>query len=253
MSALTAKPGKVGIGSRLLSNFASAAPSSSGPIRCRRTRCCSTRILMRFVCSAACRGAVFTTTCVRPWIGSALAKSARSTHALPLWPRTTCSTRIFAIRLRAGLAEVRHWSEHRRRGAGREERSGRTPPALAGDAALCHAYRAERLARPAMSGAMARDAARQPRRIGIRCLGGRGSKPDAARLVVRWICRVRQTRLAKPALNRAFFGGWRAVLRPGPHIGAPSQAAEYEFLHRTIDPQFEAARPPRGAYDRVWH
>ena len=135
---------------------ATAARFSSGRTRYRRTRCCLTRILMRSGCSAACRGAASTTTCAPRWIGSASAKSARSTHALPRWPRTTCSTPIFAIRLRAGLAEVRHRSEHRWRGASREERSGRTPPAVAGDAALCHACRAKRLARAAMSGAMAR-------------------------------------------------------------------------------------------------
>ena len=43
------------------SSFATAAPSLSGPIRCRRTRCCSTRIIMRFGCSAACRAAASTT------------------------------------------------------------------------------------------------------------------------------------------------------------------------------------------------
>ena len=43
------------------SSFATAAPSLSGPIRCRRTRCCSTRIIMRSGCLAACRAAASTT------------------------------------------------------------------------------------------------------------------------------------------------------------------------------------------------
>ncbi len=46
------------------------------------------------------------------------------------------------------------------------------------------ACRTERLAGAAMSGVMARDSARQPRRIDIRCMGERSSKPDAPRRTV---------------------------------------------------------------------
>src|SRR5262249_13595025 len=65
-----------------------AALSSSGPIRSRPTRCCSTPITTPSLCWAAYRAGGFTTICALRSIRSAGARSARSTRASQRWSAT---------------------------------------------------------------------------------------------------------------------------------------------------------------------
>src|SRR5271170_908395 len=60
-----------------------SAPSFSGPILSRPTRCCSTPITTPSACWAACRGGASTTTCERPStrsVGERIAKSTRASQ-----------------------------------------------------------------------------------------------------------------------------------------------------------------------------
>ncbi len=77
-------------------------------------------------------------------------------------------------------AIVRHWSEDNGEGAGRKERSGFPPPAVAKDAGLPRSSCAECLAGTAVSGSVAGDGTWQAGWHDCRCLGRRAGSPYAA-------------------------------------------------------------------------
>ena len=106
------------------SNYRIAGPFWCGPISFKPMRCCLTRITTPSGFWVACHGAGFTTTCARPLTGLAVARTVRSMSGSPRWSAIICSIRSSAIPPRAG------------KGSGREERAGRTAPAVATDAEL---------------------------------------------------------------------------------------------------------------------